>query len=78
MSQLLRTEVQTGDYVQISGVTGDPGGVPDAQINTNHEIIRVDANNFTITVTTAATSTTTSQGGTAIVVEFEISPGPVN
>jgi hypothetical protein len=68
---------QTGDYVQISGVTGDPGGVPDAQINTNHEIIRVDANNFTITVTTAATSTTTSQGGTAIVVEFEISPGPV-
>jgi hypothetical protein len=40
------------------------------------KIIRVDANNFTITVTTAATSTTTSQGGTAIVVEFEISPGP--
>jgi hypothetical protein len=68
---------QTGDYVQISGVAGDPGGVTDAQINTNHEIIQVDANNFTITVTTAATSTTTSQGGTAIVVEFEIYPGPV-
>jgi hypothetical protein len=67
----------TGDYVQISGVTGDPGGVPNAEININHEIIRVDANNFTITVTTAATSTTTSQGGTAIVVDCEISPGPV-
>jgi hypothetical protein len=50
----------TGDYVQISGVTGNPGGVPDAEINTNHEIIRVDANNFTITVTTAATSTTSN------------------
>jgi hypothetical protein len=66
----------TGDYVQISGVTGDPGGVPDAQINTNHEVIVVDANNFTITVTTAATSTTSNGGGTAIVVECEISPGP--
>jgi hypothetical protein len=67
----------TGDYVQISGVTGDPGGVPDAEINTNHEVTVVDTNNFTITVTTAATSTTTGQGGSAIVVECEISPGPV-
>ena len=67
----------TGDYVQISGVTGDPGGVPNAEINTNHEVIEVDANNFTITVTTAATSTTSNQGGTAIVVDCEISPGPV-
>jgi hypothetical protein len=67
----------TGDYVQISGVTGNPGGVPNAEINTNHEVIEVDANNFTITVTTAATSTTSNQGGTAIVVDCEISPGPV-
>ena len=67
----------TGDYVQISGVTGNPGVVPNAEINTNHEVIEVDANNFTITVTTAATSTTSNQGGTAIVVDCEISPGPV-
>jgi hypothetical protein len=52
--------------------------VPNAEINTNHEVIEVDANNFTITVTTAATSTTSNQGGTAIVVDCEISPGPVN
>jgi hypothetical protein len=65
----------TGDYVQISGVTGDPGGVPDAEINTNHEVTVVDVDTFTITVTTAATSTTTGQGGSAIVVECEISPG---
>jgi hypothetical protein len=63
----------TGDYVQISGVTGDPGGVPNAEINTNHEVTRVDADNFTITVTTPATSTTSGQGGTAIVVACEIS-----
>jgi hypothetical protein len=67
----------TGDYVQISGVTGDPGGVPDAEINAEHVVTRVDDDNFTITVTTAATSTTSNQGGTAIVVDCEISPGPV-
>jgi hypothetical protein len=67
----------TGDYVQISGVTGDPGGVPNAQINTNHQVIRINDDNFTIIVTTAATSTTSNQGGTAIVVQCEISPGPV-
>jgi hypothetical protein len=65
----------TGDYVQISGVTGDPGGVPNAEINTNLEVIRVNDDNFTITVTTAATSTTSGQGGTAIVVACEISFG---
>ena len=66
----------TGDYVQISGVTGNPGGVPNAQINTNHEVTRVNDDNFTIVVTTAATSTTSNQGGTAITVSCEISPGP--
>ena len=64
----------TGDYVIISGVTGNPGGVPNAQLNTEHEVTVVDANNFTITVTTAATSTTTG-GGTGITIECQISPG---
>jgi hypothetical protein len=61
--------------VIISGVTGDPGGVPNAQINTEHLVTVVDANNFTITVTTAATSTTSNQGGTAITIKCQISPG---
>ena len=65
----------TGDYVIISGVTGDPGGVPNAEINTEHQVTVVDVNNFTITVTTAATSTTSNQGGTAITIECQISPG---
>lgn len=65
---------QDGDYVTISGVTGDVGGVPDAEINTQHRITFVDTDNFTITVTTAATSTT-SGGGTAIDIACQITPG---
>ena len=64
----------SGDYVTISGVTGDVGGVPDAEINTEHVVTRVDADNFTITVTTAATSTT-SGGGASIDIECQIHPG---
>jgi hypothetical protein len=64
----------TGDYVTISGVTGDVGGVPDAEINAEHVITKVDDDNFTFTVTTAATSTT-SGGGTAIDIECQIHPG---
>jgi hypothetical protein len=65
---------QTGDYVIISGVTGDVGGVPDAEINTEHIVTVVDADNFTITVTTAATSTT-SGGGSSIDIACQITPG---
>ena len=65
----------TGDYVTISGVTGNPGGVPDAEINAEHVVTRVDADNFTFEVTTAATSTTTNGGGTAITVACQIHPG---
>ena len=64
----------TGDYVTISGVTGDVGGVPDAEINTEHVVTKVDDDNFTITVTTAATSTT-SGGGSAIDIACQIHPG---
>ena len=65
----------TGDFVTISGVTGNPGGVPNAEINTEHEITSIDSNTFTFTVITAATSTTTTQGGTAITAAFQINVG---
>lgn len=68
----------SGDYVTISGVTGDVGGVPDAQINAEHVVTRVDADNFTITVTTAATSTVSNGGGTSIDIECQIHPGYPN
>jgi len=50
---------ETGDYVTISGVTGSGspsaiGGIPITEINAEHEVTRVDADNFTITVTTPA------------------------
>lgn len=65
----------TGDYVEISGVTGDPGGIPVAEINTNHEVEQINVNAFSFTTTTAATSTATGAGGTAIQMDFEVSPG---
>ena len=64
----------TGDYVTFAGAAA-VGGVPAAQLNTNHYITYVDVNNFTITVTTAATSTVSNGGGTAITAYFDISPG---
>lgn len=64
----------TGDFVTISGVTGDVGGVPDAEINAEHVVTVIDVDSFSFEVTTAATSTT-SGGGTAITVECQISPG---
>jgi hypothetical protein len=69
----------TGTYVTISGVSGDPGGVPDAEINTQHEVVRIDADNFSITVTTPASSTVLQPpgaGGTSISIACQINPGP--
>ena len=65
----------TGSYVTIAGVTGTVGGVPDAQVNGNHEIIVTSATAFYFPVTTAATSTAAAGGGTSITIDFEIEPG---
>jgi hypothetical protein len=66
----------TGDFVTISGVTGNPGGIPNAELNTELQITYIDANNFSVNTTTAATSTAASQGGTAITAVFQINVGP--
>jgi len=63
-----------GDYVTISGATA-VGGVPAGEINAEHQITYVDANTFTITVTTAATSTVASGGGTSITAVFQYPVG---
>jgi hypothetical protein len=64
-----------GDYVTISGVVGDLGGIPNAQINAEHKVIDVpNPNTFKFSVLTAATSSATG-GGTAITVECQIHPG---
>jgi len=52
-----------GDFVTFSGVTGDPGGIPNADLNNEFEIIEVlNANEYTITSPTQATSTATAAG----------------
>jgi len=69
---------EDGAYVTISGVAGATiGGIPVSEINAEHVVTRVDSDNFTITVTTAATSTVSNAGGTAITVACQINPGPV-
>jgi len=66
----------TGSYVQISGVTGPTiGGIPVSEINGNHKITVIDADSFSFVVDTAATSTVSNAGGTAIVIGYEVEPG---
>ena len=65
-----------GSYVTFSGVVGPIGGIPQAEFNAEFEITSVtDTDNFKITTTTSATSTTSNQGGTAIVAAFQINIG---
>lgn len=64
-----------GSFVTFSGVVGPIGGIPQAEFNAEFEITSVtDADNFKITVTTAATSSTTG-GGTGITAAFQINIG---
>lgn len=51
------------DYVTISGVASAVDGIPAAEINAEHQITYIDADTYTITVTTAATSGVTGAGG---------------
>jgi hypothetical protein len=65
-----------GDYITISGVTGNVGGIPDAEINAEHIVLTVPTtDSFTIQVTTAATSTVAGGGGNTIDIECQIHPG---
>jgi hypothetical protein len=64
-----------GAFVTFSGATGPVGGVPASQLNAEFEIQSiVDADNFTITVGTTASSTANG-GGTAITAAFQINIG---
>lgn len=65
---------ENNSFVTISGAAA-VGGVPATELNANHKITVVNANSFTINVTTAATSTVAAGGGTAITVNFELEPG---
>lgn len=64
-----------GDFVTVSGVTGNVGGVPNAALNKELVVTQVvDANNFTVVVTSASTSVATG-GGTGITIVCQINVG---
>jgi hypothetical protein len=53
----------TGDFVTLSATTGDPGGIPNASLNNEFEVIEVlNANEYAIQAPTNATSTATAAG----------------
>ena len=65
---------RVGDYVTISSVSADVGGITQANLQNEFEIIKTaDANTFTITSPAAATSTATGATATAT---YKIYSGP--
>jgi hypothetical protein len=63
-----------GDFVTLSAVTGNPGGIPDADLTHEFEITSiVNANAFTIECPVPAATTATSVGSAT--VQFQINVG---
>ena len=63
-----------GDFVTFSGANA-VGGVTAANLNKEFQITFINANSFSITVSTAATSTVAAGGGTSIVAAFQWNTG---
>ena len=55
----------SGSTVTIAGVSADIGGIAQSQFNANHVISQVEQDQYAITTSSNATSTTNG-GGTAI------------
>lgn len=70
----LPSQVVTGSTVFIAGFASALGGIPIAELNGNQVIIKLTANSFTFTTTTAATSNA-SVSGAGYTVQAEIAPG---
>jgi hypothetical protein len=64
---------QTGDFVTISGVGGAINGIPAAALNLEFRITVLNANTYTITVASPATSSGTTGAAT---FTYQISVGP--
>ena len=70
----LTTNVQAGDFVIISGVTGNPGGIPNATLDGEYEVQQVlTGTQYTIIASVNATSTA-SLAGTAD-IDYQIGIG---
>ena len=67
---------EVGSSVTVSGVVGPIGGIPQSEFNSTFTVVEVvSVNAFKVQVTTAATSTVSAAGGTAITVVVRIPPG---
>ena len=66
------SNVQTGDVVVISGVdeTLTFDGIPGAELNGRHTVTRVNADSYTIDVTTPATAGASGIGGSGITADY--------
>jgi hypothetical protein len=64
-----------GDYVTFNGATGLGGAITAAILNTEYQITYINANSYTISVSVAANSSDTGNGGTPRAV-YQISGGP--
>jgi hypothetical protein len=65
----------TNDFVTFSGATA-VGGIPALSLNLEFQVTTLTSDTFTIVTDTAATSTVTAGGGTAIVAAFQLTTGP--
>jgi hypothetical protein len=65
-----------GDYVTFSGAVC--ATLVDSEVNANHQITYIDADNYTFEVTTPATSTDATDGGASIVADYEIGIGTIS
>ena len=62
-----------GDFVTFEDVTGDPGGIPNADLENEFEIQEVlNANEYTIVSPTQATSTATAAGTANAVMQINV------
>lgn len=62
------------DYVTLSGISGAVNGIPDTELNVEHQILTTTTNTYTIAVTTLA-SGTGSGGGAAVSAAYQINTG---
>ncbi len=66
-------DMQAGDFIVISDVTGNPGGIPNATLNGEYEVQSiVSSSEYTITASVAATSTATAVGTATIAYQISI------
>lgn len=63
----------SGAYVVVSGADA-VGGIPADEINAEHQVEVLDADTYTFSVSTSATSTVASGGG-SFEVDYQINPG---